>query len=97
MIEKNTAIAENSLFSRSADIIVRRVQDETILLDLNSGIYYSLDDVGGYIWSLLDVARTPRQLADLVSAEYAVEPETAMADIAELLADLLGEGLISPA
>lgn len=79
--------------SRSADVIERDLQGESVLLDLNTGIYYSLNPAGGFIWRLLDGNRTVREIVDLVVAEFDVDPETAAEDAAALIEDFLEQKL----
>lgn len=79
--------------TRSSHVIDRDLQGEAVLLDLNTGIYFSLNPVGGYIWSLLDGQRTVRDIVDLVVAEYDVDPETAAEDTAALVRDFLEQKL----
>lgn len=79
--------------TRSAEVIERDLQGESVLLDLNTGIYYSLNPAGGFIWRMLDGARTVREIVDLVVAEFDVDPENAAADTVELVSDLLEQKL----
>lgn len=44
---------------RSADIVWQSFEDETIVIDLASGTYYSLNRAGAAIWSLVESAVTP--------------------------------------
>jgi hypothetical protein len=43
----------NDTFSVSAQVMARRVGNETVLLDLASGTYFGLDPVGARIWQLI--------------------------------------------
>ncbi len=83
----------DSIFEKSGEVIVRVIEGETVLLDLNSGIYYSLDDVGGRIWELIDGEKSLSLIVGTVADEYDVAPAQALEDAVELLADLAGEGL----
>ena len=44
---------------RSADIVWQSFEDETIVIDLASGTYYSLNRPGAAIWSLVESEVTP--------------------------------------
>ena len=63
-------------------------------MDLNTGVYYSLNMIGSLIWERLDGAITVSELVRLLTEEYDVTPERAMADVQLLMTDLLGEGLV---
>lgn len=84
-------------YSRSRDIIEREFQGESVLLDLNTGLYFSLNPVGSFIWRLLDGALTARAIAEQMSANYDVDPDTAARDTEELMRDLLDQKLIQSA
>jgi hypothetical protein len=70
------------------------VGDEAILINLNTGSYYSLNDTGTKFWELLDGQRTIASFDQLIAAEYEVEAEVVEGDLLELAADFEQEGLI---
>ena len=76
-------------------VLFRELNGEAILLDLQKGHYYGLNEVGCDLWQLLtadpDVAKACAQL----QAIDQVEPSQLEQDIAQLLADLHTAGLIS--
>ena len=82
------------VFKKSASLIERRIDGEAILLDIKSGVYYDLKDVGVFIWEILSGGASARQIADAVAESFNVDAETALADTLELLNDLETEGLI---
>lgn len=58
-------------FSVCDEVVARELGGETVLLDLNSGLYFGLDQVGGRIWELLSEApRTLNELCDAIEAEF---------------------------
>jgi hypothetical protein len=70
------------------------VGEEAILINLNTGSYYSLNDTGTMFWELLDGQRTIADCARLIAGEYDVEASVVEADLLELAADFKQEGLI---
>lgn len=73
------------------------IDGEAIIIDLETGVYYSMQGVGGDIWSVLAAGATPAEITAAVTEGYAVEPERAAADVQALLAQLLEAGLVKPA
>jgi hypothetical protein len=67
---------------------------EAVILHLTSGTYYSLNEVGALIWSLLQQPREVREIRERVLAEYEVDPDQCAADLHKLLETLAREGLI---
>ncbi len=82
-------------WKKSQHCIDRSIDGETVLLDLKTGIYYSLNEVGSAVWRILQSGATAAEIAEIVSSDYDVEPNTVRADINELLNDLASEKLIS--
>ncbi len=72
----------------------RIIEGEAVILNLDSGIYYSLNAVGSKVWNLCDGSQSIRDIATAICAEFEVEREGAEKDILEVMDDLLKEGLI---
>ena len=75
-------------------VMSRLVGDETVLLDLATGVYFGLDGVGKRIWeSVAEGNDLGQAVADIV-AEYEVDEEQAQADVIEFASDLVTRGLL---
>lgn len=80
--------------ARQPRVLKQEAGGTVVLLGLDEGRYYSLDEIGGRIWDLCDGARTVAQIAALLAAEYEAPPETITQDLVELLDDLANEKLV---
>ena len=78
-------------------VVHREVAAHTVVLDLKTGGYFGLNPVAKRIFEVLEQTGDPRAAVDLVSKEWAVEPERVEADTAVLCADLLARALIAHA
>lgn len=67
---------------------------EAAILQVSSGIYYTLDPVGAKIWSLLQHPTTIAGIRDAVVHEFDVAPARCEADLFALLTLLHKAGLI---
>ena len=67
---------------------------EAVILDLKSGVYYGLNDVGTRIWNLIQEPRTLNEIRDAIVKEYEVEPECCEHELLTLLQELSNAGLI---
>ena len=67
---------------------------QTVLLDVNRGQYYTLNEVGGRIWSLVCEGTSFAEIVDRVCAEYDVSRERGERDADTLLRELLGNSLL---
>lgn len=70
------------------------VGEEAVLIDLNSGEYYSLNDTGTMFWEMLDGQRTIADCAALIAQDYDIEAGEVEADLLELAIQFKDEGLI---
>lgn len=80
------------------DVVSRTVGDEMILLDLESGTYFTLNPVGALVWHELARGQSHAGLDSLtaaVVAEFEVDETTARDDISGLLGELEANGLVT--
>jgi hypothetical protein len=77
-------------------VLVERIDDETVLLDLDSGLYFALNEVGARVWELCDGQRAIDDIVAVIVEEYDVDTATARADVAELVAQLADDALLAP-
>ncbi len=76
------------------DQVSADLSGEAAILNLKSGIYYGLNEVGARIWSLVQEPKTVSEIRDTIVQEYDVEPEQCGTDLLSLLEELLSKGLI---
>jgi coenzyme PQQ biosynthesis protein PqqD len=79
---------------KSPRILVQRAEEATVLLSLDEGTYFSLNEVGGMIWDLCDGIRTVAQMIDTVAAEFDAPHERVAADVIALVDELASERLL---
>jgi hypothetical protein len=84
-------------FKPTKHVLHETLAGEVVLLELSTGVYYSLDEVGGRIWHLLLEGHTAPQIAEQLTQEYCVTSEQALGDVNRILADLQRNGLAEAA
>ena len=67
---------------------------ETVVLDLTSGCYYGLDEVGARVWSLIERPSALESIRDTIMAEYDVPVEQCEQDILAFVDRMRSAGLI---
>jgi hypothetical protein len=85
----------NAMVRLSDDVITQEVQGETVIMDLQSDQYFTLDTTGTRIWQLLQESGSVEAAFNVLLEEYEVEEGTLAHDIEELLGALIEEGLVS--
>ena len=69
--------------------------EETVILNHDAGVYFSLDEVGTVVWSALqDSSRTFEELVDILVANFDVSVASCTADLEELLTEFIHEKLV---
>jgi hypothetical protein len=76
-------------------VMSRRVGDETVLLDLQSGLYFGVDQVGQRVWELAGDGRTLGEIVDAVVSEYEIGRGQAEVDVMEFAETLVRRGLLA--
>ena len=91
-----TDIATDSIFERSVSATHQTVAGEAILVDINTGSYYTLNETGTWVWENLDGQRTigslARELAEL--SDIPDQVDMVEEDLIELLGPLARERLV---
>jgi hypothetical protein len=78
-------INDQTLISRSDSLLVAGVQDETVMMDIQSGHYYGLDDIGSDIWKRLETPCRFGDLVDALIADYDADRLVIARDVAQLV------------
>jgi len=76
-------------------VMSRRVGDETVLLDLESGFYFGVDRVGQRIWELAGTGQTLGDIVDVIVIEFEVDRGQAEADVMAFAKTLVEKGLLA--
>jgi coenzyme PQQ biosynthesis protein PqqD len=79
---------------RQEGVITQEAKGQTILLRLDDGGYYAIDEVGAAIWSLCDGIRPLAEIVTILCAEFDAPEETIQADVLEFVEDLRRERLL---
>lgn len=94
-----TGVTPDSVFQRSPSATHQSVAGEAIIIDIQTGQYYSLNDSGTWLWEQLDGQRSVAQLARelAVFCDIPDQADMVQADLLELVADLVREKLVTAA
>ena len=71
---------------RKDDLVWRGVADETIILDLRTSLYLSLNAAGAYLWQSLEKGATERHLVESLSTEFGIDGDRASQDVKAFIA-----------
>ena len=76
------------------NITYRVIDGEAVILNLDKGYYYSLNEVGTRIWEAIDKKKSLNEMLDSLKEEYQVPAEQLKSDLLGLIKDLEKEELL---
>jgi hypothetical protein len=83
-------------YARNPAVVGARLgADEMALLSAARGKYYGLNGSATRIWELLARASSVEEICKVLLSEFDVEPAACERETRELIAELVGEGLVS--
>ena len=77
-----------------AHVLVRFLDRESVLLNLETEQYFGLDETGTRMWQLVTVSPNIDAAYEELLAEFDVEPELLRSNLTELLGQLVESGLL---
>lgn len=88
------SIEFSSVVRQSEDQVSAEVDGEVVMMSVERGNYYGLDEVGSHVWDLIEKPTTVAAVCDAVMAEFDVERATCEGDVLKFLEELTEQGLI---
>ncbi|RQG89295.1 PqqD family protein [Natrarchaeobius halalkaliphilus] len=76
------------------DHLATSIECETVILQLESGTYYGLNEVASHLWDLLQEPRTVAELHDELCTTYDVSAERCRRDVESTLTNLADIDLV---
>jgi hypothetical protein len=78
----------------NSDVLFQDLQGEGVLLNLKTGVYFGLDQVGTRVWQLLEQHEALSDIVEALLAEYDVAEERCRGDLLGLIAEMEKQGLV---
>jgi len=78
-----------------ARFVETEIDDEVVLMDVESGTFFSLAGTSLAVWRLIDGSRGEGEIAAALAADYDAPVEQVAADVAAFLAELREAGLVT--
>ena len=86
-------LPENA-FIMSEQVNWRDIKGETVVLNIESGVFYTLNEVGRTIWEMVVDGQTLEAITHQLSKKFEVSPDTTRADTEKFLQRLMDEGIL---
>jgi len=78
----------------SKKTVWRKVDDEAVIMNIENGNYYSLDEIGTEIWEQFVKGLSLGEIIQKIAGKYGVESGMVQRDIEKLIKTLLKEKII---
>ena len=76
-------------YIQSKQVVQSRIDDEVVMMDIESGFYFGLNSVSSVIWELLKAEKTVIELVDFLITEYEVNYEQCLEETDALINKML--------
>ena len=76
------------------DVLISNLQQESVILNLDSECYYGLDDVGTRFLTVLTNSESIEAAYEKLASEYDVDNQILRQDLLALVEDLVNQGIL---
>ena len=94
-MSENLPLSLPTVVVRNAGFVDAEIDNEVVLMNMDTGFCYGLNRVGSRIWSELTVPIRVGDLCTKLVSEFEVDPAICERDVLDLLQELRAEGLIA--
>ena len=89
-------MSDKTIVRAKPDEVAAKVIDgEAVLINLATGVYYSMRGSGAYLWSQLEPGSSVGRLSASLADRYGIDLEQARQDVERLVDELRTEGLVA--
>ena len=87
-------ISLDSIVSQKEDVDVTELNKEKIMMDLDKGKYFMLNETGSTIWDAINEPKSVLEIIESIVKEYDIDRETCESKVLEYLEKLRHEEIV---
>src|SRR5579862_1631907 len=87
-------IADLTVISRSPSVLTAEVDGEIVMMSIEQGRYFGLDDIGSDIWKRIERSCSFATLIDGLTSHYESDRATVAADVRSLLGRMVEQDVV---
>jgi hypothetical protein len=87
-------ISSTAIITSAQNQLSSELADEAVILNVDSGVYYGLNEVGARIWELVQKPCSFSELHRILIEEYDVPSDACKQDLTKILLDLERANLV---
>lgn len=88
------AVADTTVISRSPSVMAAEVDGEIVMMSIEKGSYFGLDDIGSDIWKRIEQPCSFATLVDALAADYDADRNTIVSDVTVLLGQMAEQDVV---
>ena len=88
-------ITTDNYIKRNKEVFASEIDDEVVMMNVDTGKYYGMDTVGSRIWELIAEEIQVREVIAKLMEEYDVGEEQCEKDVLEFLNELYENKLVN--
>jgi len=92
--ELSDDVALEDRVQRADEVLFSEMGDEVVMMSIEQGRYYALDDISTRVWSMIERPLAVSELCEKLTEAYDVSAAECRQDVLELLRRLNHHGLI---
>ena len=93
-MEKHFFTAGNQSLQRHPDMVFSHIDDEVVMMSIETGEYYGLNPVASRIWELLEKPYTFDRLIHILMQEFDIDETSCYKDVTRFLEQLTEKKLV---
>ena len=90
----NRLLNLDTVVSQKEDVDVTELNGEKVMMDLDKGKYFMLNETGSVIWDVINEPKSISEIIESVVTKYDIDKETCESKVLEYLEKLNHEELI---
>ncbi|WP_298469427.1 PqqD family peptide modification chaperone [uncultured Erythrobacter sp.] len=91
----NATIEPSTKLKQATGVVAADMNGETVMMDIEKGVYFALAGTGNQIWTALEAPATLGEIIEHIRLEFDVTDEDDLDQtVTEFLANLLEKGLV---
>jgi len=87
----------NSVVKRRPEIVHSDMDGEIVMMSIEQGEYYGIDAIGAEIWTMLEEARSIREICASLCERYDVDESVCQQDVMRFLEQMVERKIIETA
>ena len=90
----SAAVLDSTMISRSTSVLTAEVDGEIVMMSIEQGRYFGLDDIGSDIWKRIEQPCSFAALVEALAADYDADRATIEADVTALLTQMVEQDVV---